>query len=533
MKIIFILSGLLISLNVCTASDKITKTAAKQTTLVTIEIPTNPETVNPMIYGQMLEDCNDKIIYGGLLNQNNEENPKVYELLKPLQIPIVRWPAGTYIHEYDWENGIGPKKERKAVDCIRWGGQDSNLFGTDEFLQWCQKLNIEPYLNFNMSNHPKYAASLGDALNWVEYVNGSTKTAFGMKRAQNGHIEPYHVKYWCIGNENYGAYGIHKAETAGFYSNKLNQWASTIKSLYPDLSLLGVGHTYHWNDTVLKKNGKLIDFLTIHFYMSARVKDNNLQNEELTLFSPVKVEKQIKKNSVLLDKINLQTGRTENPVRFSVDEWNCRHMVLDRDKYSFTRNDPRRQFDIVVTAGMLNVFIRQSPYIGMANYIFPINGHGLIRTVGEYDAYMTATYPVFELYRKYMVGKKINLDVAGAGKELSLDKLAVEGNLDKDISGNLQLTYVDGAAVLTDEGNIHMVLVNRSHNESQSVKVQIPEGYVPVRVWKLESNDINMANTPDSRENITIRNIELTKKQQKTTITIAPCGFQLIQYKKL
>lgn len=79
-------------------------------TKVSVEIPDNPETVDPMIYGQMLEDCNDKIIYGGLLNEKNEENPAVFELLKSLQMPVVRWPAGTYIHEYDWENGIGPKK---------------------------------------------------------------------------------------------------------------------------------------------------------------------------------------------------------------------------------------------------------------------------------------------------------------------------------------------------------------------------------------------------------------------------------------
>lgn len=516
---------------VCTGTFASNKKVNRQQTRVSVSIPDKPAEIDPMIYGQMLEDCNDKVIYGGLLNSKNEENPAVFELLKPLHIPVMRWPAGTYIHEYDWENGIGPKESRKSVDCVCWGGQDSNLFGTDEFLQWCKKLDIPPYINFNMSNNPKYAASLGDALNWIEYANGSTETAFGMKRAQNGHPEPYQVKYWCIGNENYGSFGVHKSETADFYGNKLNQWATAIKALHPELQLLGVGHTYHWNDTVLRKNSKLIDFLTLHFYMGARVKDEALQDEAFTLFSPAKAEIQISKSAALLDEINARAGRTANPVRFSVDEWNCRHSVFNGEKYAFTRNDPRRQFDVVVTAGMLNVFIRQSPQVGMANYIFPVNGHGLIKTDGNDDAFKSATYSVFELYRKYMVGKKLDMAIEGAAAQLPLDKLRVDGDINKENnSGDLQLNYIDGAAVITDEGTINITLVNRSHNESQKVNLKLPEGYISTRMWKLESNDINMANTPGKREQI-IPGDAMLKKQQ-TSITVPPCGFLLIQYTK-
>ena len=200
--------------------------------VVRISIPDRLEAIDPMIYGQMLEDCNDSVIYGGLIRGDGTEHPAVNELLKPLNMPIVRWPAGTYIHEYNWENGIGPKESRPTVDCICWGGQDTNIFGTDEFLQWCKRIGTVPYINFNMSNNPKYAGSLGDALNWLEYVNGAENTAYGMKRVQNGHARAYDVKYWCIGNENYGPYGVHKAETAEAYSEKLYKWAKTIRGLY-------------------------------------------------------------------------------------------------------------------------------------------------------------------------------------------------------------------------------------------------------------------------------------------------------------
>ncbi len=512
------------------ASDK---KIAKHATNISVEIPDNPVTIDPMIYGQMLEDCNDKIIYGGLINKKNEENPAVFALLKSLQMPVVRWPAGTYIHEYDWENGIGPKEKRPIINCIRWGGYDTNLFGTDEFLQWCQKIGTEPYINFNMSNHPDYAASLGDALNWIEYVNGSAETAFGMKRIANGHVDPYNVKYWCIGNENYGSYGIHKAETADFYSSKLNQWASCIKLLYPDLSLLAVGHVYDWNKKVLERNGNLIDFLTMHLYMGAKMKDGKLQDPLYTVFSPVKAEIQILKNAVLFDEVNRRLGRTDNPIRLSIDEWNCRHSVFENGQYAFTRNDDRRLFDIVTTAGMLNVFIRHCAYIGMANYIFPVNGHGLVRSVGDEDAYKSTIYHIFDLYRKYMSGEKMNVDINGVKLTLPVQKLAVSGNFDDELMPEeIEVAYIDGAAVRTEDGTINLTLINRSHLESQKVSIEVPDGYLPVTMWKIESDDINAGNSENERENISPQMVNLSGKHLSSTIIMPPCGFALIQYKK-
>lgn len=506
----------------------------KQTTTVSVEIPANPVSIDPMIYGQMLEDCNDRVIYGGLINNDGTENPKVNELLKPLDMPVMRWPGGTYVHEYDWKKGIGPMEERPVVDEYAWKGKETNLFGTDEFLQWCQRIGTEPYINFNMGNDPVYGASLGDALSWIEYVNGSTQTTFGKKRVLNGHEASYNVKYWGIGNENYGPWGRHSAETAEVYADRLYRWASAIRFQYPDLQLLGVGHTFHWNDTVLRKNGELIDFLTKHFYMAAKVNDSKLQSPEYALFSSDKVEAHLKKNVELLDQVNKRLGRTGNPIRFSIDEWNCRHSVFNGEKYQFTRNDPRRLFDVVTIAGMLNVFIRQSPQVGMANYIFPVNGHGLLRTVSETDAYKTANYYVFELYRKYMTGKKAVMHIEGGTVTLLMRNLLVEGDIDKEINqGDLTLNYIDGAAVLTEEGALHITLTNRSHEYKQKVKVKVPEEYTPAGLWKIEHPDINASNSENERGKIIPQQVNLPKKQADFTATIPPCGFLLIQYQKV
>jgi alpha-N-arabinofuranosidase len=497
---------------------------AKQTTAISVTIPDKPISIDPMIYGQMLEDCNDKVIYGGVVNADGTENPKVIELLKPLNMTVMRWPGGTYVMEYDWKKGVGHMSKRPLIQGRQWKQVETNQFGTDEFLQWCKKVGTVPYINLNMGTNPDVAGALGDALNWIEYVNGSTNTILGKLRAKNGHEAPYNVEYWGIGNENYFS------EDISSYSNRLYRWASAIHSLYPDTKLIGVGHTYQWNDEVLQQNGKLIDLLTLHFYITAKVKDNTLENEAFTTFAPAKVEVNIRRNTELLDKVNTALGRTDNPLRFSIDEWNCRHSVFDGEKYNFTRHDDRRQFDVAVVAGMLNVFIRQSPYVGMANYIFPVNGHGLIRTVGETDAYRTPPYYVFELYRKYMTGQKLDVTTDGPSAALSVNNIAVEGDINKEVNeGYLTLTFVDATAVRTDENTIYVALVNRSHNESQKIKLKLPEGYIPVKMWKVESDNINHANTQDKREVIIPSEKELSKKDVDRFVIISPCGVNLVK----
>jgi alpha-N-arabinofuranosidase len=504
---------------------------SKKITQITISVPDKSALIDPMIYGQMLEDCNDRVIYGGVVNEDGSERPHVTALLKELNMPVVRWPGGTYVLEYDWEKGVGAKQERPTVPTFAWGGVDNFQFGTDEFLEWCRQVGTIPYINFNMGNQV-YGGSLGDALNWLEYVNGSEKTVFGQKRAKNGHPKPYNVPYWCIGNENYLPAGRQNGETAQIYSDKLYLWASTIKNIYPDVSLLGVGHTYHWNDTVLRQNGQLMDFLTLHFYMRANVKDDVLEDELFTVFSPAKVELQIEKNAKLLDAVNTRLGRTDNPIRLCIDEWNCRHSVFDGKKYVFTRNDDRRQYDVVTVAGMLNVFIRQSPAMGMANYIFPVNGHGLIKTVGDTDAYRTPSFYVFELYRKYMTGTRWDLKIEGSEITLPLEKLAVTGDINHDLNaGDITLGLIDGTATLSTDGNIYIALINRSPDESQRIKITIPKGYVSDKIWKLESKNINHANTLNAPL-ITPQTIELKKRSETLSVILSPCGFNLIRCTK-
>lgn len=506
----------------CIQESNVTKS---EKTSVTITIPTQKIAIDPMIYGQMLEDCNDKVIYGGIVSNEGKENTAVTELLRPLNIPVMRWPAGTAIYDYEWWKGIG--KERKAEREYIWGGWEYYTFGTDEFITWCERLDIEPYINIPMGNNTTYDHSLERALEWLEYVNGDATTPYGELRAENGHPEPYGVKLWCIGNENYLANRFHRSESADTYATNLAQWAKTIKELYPDLSLLGVGRTPEWTEVVLDKCNEYIDYVTLHYYVTALINNNVLQDPHRSLFTAALVEANLKQNIEVLKAANARYGREDNPIRFSVDEWNNRHSVNG----TFSRQDDRRQYDVITTSTMLNVFLRNSPYVGMANYIFPVNGHGLLKTAGSNDAYRSAVYYVFDLYRKYLVGDLLGVSVEGAGQALVRlgDYARLEGDVAADTPAIVQdLCFVDAAATMNNEGDICIALANRSHNAEQTIELNIPEGYSIAEVWSLESENIAAANTALNRNVVRPVLIE----DGSTTLSLLPCGLKIVRCMK-
>ncbi|MCD2425482.1 hypothetical protein LQ567_22045 [Niabella pedocola] len=506
-------------------------TATAQKTRVTITIPEQRIPIDPMIYGQMLENVNDSVIYGGVTDGNGNVQPHITKLLKELDIPVMRWPGGTVIHEYRWRDGIGPRRLRPVVSTYAWKGKENYQFGTDEFLNWCKEINTQPYINFNMANHPLYGGTLWEAMDWIEYVNGTADTTNGGRlRAAYGHKEPYNVQYWGIGNENYGPWGRHNVETAAEYGNRLALWAGTIRNKYPGLRLLGVGHTLDWNRTVLEKSGKDIDFLTQHYYVVSKLKDGNIQNPEHTLFAPSKMEAHLRSQGNLLAIYN--KDRANNPIRLSIDEWNNRHSVLQNNEYKFTRQSPRRQFDVAVAAGMLNVFIRQSPTVGMANYIFPVNGHGLIRTVGTSDALITPLFHLFKQYRQWMTGAKLNVTVNGPGISGAIAAPTIDGDCKEVQMNNEQLAYIDAAAVQSTEGTVYVSLVNRSSNTRRNVAVALPDGYRAVERWELQHTNINAFNDPENRDVLVPKIRKVSGKKGGYTATLLPCAVMLLKLEK-
>jgi alpha-N-arabinofuranosidase len=139
-----------------------------------------------------------------LMPVNNVEGMRkeYYELFKLWSPSILRYPGGGFADNWGniWYGGIGDIDQRSSPIIAGVGFNVQRLdWGTDEYIKICRILDIEPHIVVNLSrNEPEIAAD------WVEYCNGSIDTEYGKKRAENGHPEPYNVKMWEIGNEQWG-----------------------------------------------------------------------------------------------------------------------------------------------------------------------------------------------------------------------------------------------------------------------------------------------------------------------------------------
>ena len=170
--------------------------------------------VSPLIYGHFIEHLG-RCIEGGILDISGKKSDKhgfrtdVLTALRRIRPTILRWPGGCFADIYHWRNGIGPKDQRPVrladdellgqdlgQDDVVWDIEESNRFGTDEFIDYCREIGAEPYICANVgSGTPEEAAA------WVEYCNGTGNTSYARERRANGHQQPHRVKYWGLGNE--------------------------------------------------------------------------------------------------------------------------------------------------------------------------------------------------------------------------------------------------------------------------------------------------------------------------------------------
>jgi len=191
-------------------------------------------------------------------------DPDVIRMLKDARLPLLRWPGGNFVSGYHWRDGVGPVDARPTRPNPAWRGTpEPNLFGTDEFMTYCRDVGCEPLICVNAgSGTPEEAAA------WVEYCNGGTDTAMGGLRAENGHPEPYRVRYWEIGNEIFGRHQIGWT-TPGGNVDRFGRFAAAMRGIDPSVRLLACGGLHlgvdaEWNRRLTTETAGRADCQTHH-----------------------------------------------------------------------------------------------------------------------------------------------------------------------------------------------------------------------------------------------------------------------------
>ncbi|MFA0783382.1 alpha-L-arabinofuranosidase C-terminal domain-containing protein [Fervidibacter sacchari] len=202
----------------------------------------------------------------------NGADPDVIRFLKEARLPILRWPGGNFASGYHWQWGIGPVDERPTVPNPAWEGLEFNLFGTDEFIAFCRAVGCEPLICINAGDGtPEEAAA------WVEYCNGSPDTPMGRLRAQNGHPEPYNVRFWEIGNELYGRWQVFWTTPDGYLDRYLRFREAMLK-VDPNIYVLACGYgnepLSNWNMRLIEGAREKLKCITDHILTGGAVDAN-------------------------------------------------------------------------------------------------------------------------------------------------------------------------------------------------------------------------------------------------------------------
>ena len=335
--------------------------------------------INPQVYGHFLEHFHRQV-YGGVyepgspLSGPDGLRQDVIAALRELRVPIVRWPGGCFVSAYHWKDGAGPQR-RPAYDKA-WRVEDPNTFGTDEFVAWCRAIDAEPYICTNAGTGTPEEMS-----DWVEYCNLPPSGAgpWASLRAAGGSPAPHNVRYWSIGNENYGGWEM-GAKTAQEWGRFVLESAKMMKRADPSIHLLAAAlPDVDWTLNLLRQAGDLLDMVSIHAYY-----DPLWQKDEPSPYNTcIQRSGEVEKTIRLTEEVIAVAGYA-GKIGIAFDEWNLRgwHHPDGNSPAAIAaraRNDRNATYtmaDAVFSAGFLNTCLRHAATVQMANIAPLINTRG-------------------------------------------------------------------------------------------------------------------------------------------------------------
>lgn len=426
--------------------------------------------INKEIYGNFSEHLG-RCIYEGIYVGEDSEIPNtngmrndVVEALKNLDLPVLRWPGGCFADEYHWMDGIGPKETRKRMINTHWGGVvEDNSFGTHEFFELCRQVGCEPYINGNVGS-----GSVREMSEWIEYMTFDGESPMANLREKNGRKEPWKVKYFGVGNENWGCGGNMTPE---YYANTYRRYQTYCRN-YGDNKLYKIacgpdGADYHWTDTLMSIIGdRYADAISMHYYTvpggweekgQATVFDAKKYYE--TIEATLRIEKMIERHLEIMSKYD-----PEHKVKLIVDEWGTWFQVEEGTNPGFLYQQNTMR-DAMVAALNLNIFNRHCDRIAMANIAQAVNVlQAVILTEGA-KMVKTPTYHVFEMYKRHQNSTLVDCYIDTPVEECEGYTIPlVSSSASVNEAGELTITLAN--ASLTEEIEISTGVVGEYHSVS-------------------------------------------------------------------
>ena len=412
---------------------------------ITVDAGVSLGEISPYVYGQFIEymgRCIDGGVFdeGSPLSDSRGFRKDVLEKVKELSPTILRFPGGTVAKTLHWEDGVGPRQQRRARKNIIWGGVNDFHFGTCEFIEYCREIGAEPCLVVNIST-----GTPDEAAGWVEYCNGTEDTYYANLRRSHGYPEPFNVKYWALGNEEGAEPDAGRHQNPAKYVEDVWHFIKLMKLTDPSIKLIanGEGGSMAWNKTVLDGLGNAVDYISYHHYVKTAENDG-----PYSLFRSIGAADRglrslggfIRENypdSVRDWQMWYRFPHRADRIRIAFDEWG----IWEDGEPPYGTTNTYEWRHGLAAAYFLNAIHRNADHVGMANWAQMVNILAPIMTSGTASVRQTTFFPLKE-YRAKGLKECVSAEAVSPAVDAGVSSLDVSATIDRE-SGKLNLFVVN------------------------------------------------------------------------------------------
>ena len=397
-------------------------------------------TISPDIYGHFAEHLGG-VVYDGIWVGENSKVPNtggirnaLVNALKRIKAPVIRWPGGCFADSYDWRDGIGPRARRPRrtnfwADAPEWPKNvpdgpwkfETNHFGTNEFLRFCQLTGAQGYLAANVRG-----LGAQTFYEWIEYCNSPAGSTTGAERRASGESpsrDPYRVRFWGVGNETWGCGGNLTPEE---YAAEYRRFTAAVPRYGVNLSFIASGANvddFNWTrgffSKTAEKNRGLFNSIYgwgLHHYawnlglgktndwFAAKgdaLKYNDAEYYEL-LREADRMESLINQHWTIMGEYDRQ-----HRVKLVVDEWGAWYKPGSEVAPTHLLGQQSTMRDALLAGLTLDTFNRHADKVAMANVAQLINCLHSLFLAHEEKFIVTPTFHVFEMFMSHMGGRAV------------------------------------------------------------------------------------------------------------------------------
>lgn len=478
---------------------------------------------SPFLLGQFIEHL-ERCIYDGIWTRDGSSlRQDTLELMKKMKIPMLRYPGGNFASGYHWEDGIGPKEKRPIRKDDAWLAQEINQVGTDEFLSLCEELDIEPYLCVNDGS-----GTAEEAARWVAYCNSPEDTEQGRKRAENGHAQPYNVKYWGVGNEVWGKWQI-GTTSAKDYVLRMKQFVHAMKAVDPTIKIIVVGNNpltddpndpdSLWNKEVLAAADEF-DHISWHIYQPEQDSWKESYDPQSLFASVCAAPLDF---AAIIDRVyhQIQESAGKGRVTQCIDEWNLWLPPLPGAKSMHQVTYTMR--DCLYVAGIISALYKNYDKVDIANLAQLVNVLPLIKT-NETQAIATSIYYPFVLAAELCENVlPVKVDSSTFNSEI----------IGKNVQSHQNVPYLDAIATADAESEeCTLLLLNRSSEKRIKVELDLngEDRFSKIEIKEIKAASPEAFNSFEHPDQVHIHDRGIRNiKDSAQIVTLVPASVMLVK----